>query len=174
MGNNILKSKDLKKIKKWINNLVARKTDPKRNRRIVREKLKLSYKELSVGGHRIVYDIKNGLVLKVAFSKQGIRCNEIEANLYKTVDSSAKSYLAAVKDYGLGWIIMEKIEDEISNTEINRTKLLKIHKRFSKVGVDAKDIIHREKKEIKLHNIRYRKKDDSIIIIDYGNFEYLN
>ncbi|MDF2961438.1 MAG: hypothetical protein K0S39_3173 [Paenibacillus sp.] len=172
MAKNLLKSSDLREINKWIEKLAAREYDSDNKREVAKSNLKLPYKELSAGAHRIVYDIKNESVLKIAISKKGIQCNEFEAELYKTVKSSLKSSLAEVKEYGTGWIIMEKIEDEVPKTEANRDKLLIIHKKFSKVGINARDIINQENNEPRWHNIRYRKKDKSIIIIDYGDFEY--
>ncbi|MFD0697890.1 hypothetical protein ACFQZT_27835 [Paenibacillus sp. GCM10027628] len=174
MANKYVNSKDLKEIKKWIQKLKAKKqeVDKGNKRKMARSNLNLPYKEISAGAHRIVYDIKDGFVLKVAISKKGIQCNEFEAKLYKKVKSSLKSHLAEVKDHGFGWIIMEKIKDEVSDNKKNKNKLLKIHKNFSKAGVKAGDIIRKDNKQPQWSNIRYRKKDKSIIVIDYGNFKY--
>jgi hypothetical protein len=173
MVKNLLTSKNMKKIKKWIRKLEKREYTPDNKRVVARSNLKLSFKEMSAGAHRIVYDMENGFVLKVAISKKGILCNEVEAELYKTAHSSLKSYLAKVEDNGLGWIIMEKIKDRVRKTDVNRRKLINIHKKFSKVGVNARDIIRRMNNEPRWGNIRYLKKSKSIIIIDYGDFEYL-
>ncbi|OLO28585.1 hypothetical protein BTR23_17790 [Alkalihalophilus pseudofirmus] len=49
---------------------------------IAKKVLKLRYKMIGFGYHRIVYDLENGFVLKVAISIAGIYNNKTENQIY--------------------------------------------------------------------------------------------
>ncbi|MBP1967570.1 hypothetical protein [Paenibacillus aceris] len=172
MVDKLLTSNDLKAIKKWIKKLEEKYYNSENKRDIARSELKLSYEEIGSGERRIVFDLKNGLVLKVAVSKTGIKNNKNEAEIYKKFKSSLRSHLAKVIDYGHGWIIMEKIDQQVSQNDENREKVLILRKKFLRRGMRARDIIDPSSKEPKWNNIRYREKDNLIIVIDYGPFRY--
>lgn len=172
MADKLLTSDDLKVIKKWVKNLEEKYYKSKNKREIARSKLKLPYEEIGAGLHRIVFDLKNGLVLKVAVSKTGIKNNKKEAEIYKAFKSSLKSHLAKVIDHGYGWIIMEKIDQHVLQNRENMDKVLKLRENFLREGLRASDIIRPSTKEPKWKNIRYREKDNLIIVIDYGAFRY--
>ena len=47
-------------------------------------------KRIGAGGTRIVYDLGNGNVLKIAKSKKGIQCNKMEVTLYQDILETVK------------------------------------------------------------------------------------
>ncbi|SDN18602.1 hypothetical protein SAMN04487897_10260 [Paenibacillus sp. yr247] len=172
MEDKLLTSNDLKVINKWMKKLKEKYYNSKNKRNIARSELKLPYEEIGAGLYRIVFDLKNGFVLKVAVSKTGIKNNKNEAEIYKKFKSSLRSHLAKVIDHGYGWIIMEKVDQKVSQNDENREKVLKLRKKFLRRGMRASDIISSSSKEPKWKNIRYREKDNLIIFIDYGPFRY--
>lgn len=170
MADEFLSSSDLKVINKWIKKLEEKYYDSKKNKDVARSNLKLPYKEIGAGVHRIVFDLKNGTVLKVAITKSGLRNNKNEAEIYRTFNSPLKAHLAKVLGNGHGWIIMEKINQELSQTAENCDRVYKLREMFLAEGMRSSDIVRRSKKEAKWKNVRSR--GDMIIVIDYGPFRY--
>jgi hypothetical protein len=163
-----LERKELKLIKKWIKKVKKHKyqskfkcdTKPKK-------KMRLRYKVMGCGCNRIVYDIGNGAVLKVAITVRGIENNKREAKIYKSVPSKFKSHMAQVKESGNGWIIMEKIKKRTPVTMANKQRVLKLRRLFLQKGIRTNDLFFRSGKT---HWSNIRIKDQKIIIIDYGEF----
>lgn len=102
-----LKSKKLKHIQKWIK--ILEKGEIAEQSEEWSKKLKLPYKAIGVGKHRVVFDLGNYLVLKVAKIAKGITCNKNEVDLYQSVPSSLQKRLCKIVEYGHGWLIMKKI-----------------------------------------------------------------
>lgn len=172
MANEFLTSNDLKLIKKWIKKLEQKYYDTKKNHEAARSYLKFPYAEIGAGYHRMVFDLKNGYVLKVATTKSGIKNNKNEAEIYRTFNSHLRSNLAKVVDSGYGWIIMEKIDKQLAENGENCDKVFQLRDDFLRAGIRASDIVRRSKREPKWKNLRYREHDKMIIIIDYGPFRY--
>jgi hypothetical protein len=122
--------------------------------------LRLKYKILGYGKTRIVYDLENGYVLKVAISIRGLESNEIEFHLYNGYSAKIRKYLCPVIDSGDGWIIMQKMQQMLALTEEYEKKLPRIRRRFKKEGVIARSL---RSKNLAVSNNR-------IIVIDYGSF----
>ena len=77
---------------------------------IANNTLKFKYKMIGHGFNRIVYDLDNGYILKIALSYVGLIGNANEAYLYNNCNEEVKKYLCPVKEFGSGWIIMKKME----------------------------------------------------------------
>jgi hypothetical protein len=169
-----LKISDLEPIKLWIKELKILQYQYKpKGTEDPRDwsKLKLPYNVIGSGRHRVVFDLKDGYVLKVAITLKGIKCNKREAETYKSAPASLKNRLTEVKEQGHGWIIMKKIDNAVPDTEENRKKIIRLQNEFIKNGIDPKDIVNRKKKP-RWRNIRL-SEEGQISVIDYGNFEKL-
>lgn len=126
--------------------------------------LHLPYKVIGSGKTRIVYDLGNGYVVKIAISKRGIHSNETEYMLYNQCSSRLRRYLCPVIEYGDGWIIMEKRDRILYLTENDEKKLPKLRKRFLKEGIEARSL--------RSKNLALAKDNKRLIVIDYGSFRY--
>lgn len=126
---------------------------------------------IGTGARRVVYDLGNGFVLKLAKSDDGIKSNRKEVILYKSSPPELKKHLAPVVKYGKGyrWIIMKKYDRPYRNTTINMQKLSIMKAKFRK-----KRIIPYE--TLGVHGPYYQnirlKPDGEVVVIDYGNFMY--
>ncbi|MFC0271906.1 hypothetical protein ACFFIX_10630 [Metabacillus herbersteinensis] len=133
--------------------------------RIVRKAKKilgLKYPVIGYGVFRIVFDLNNGYVLKVAISRQGQKCNENEVEIYKECPRHLRKHLCLVKEYGHGWIIMKKMTQQVSMNDRNqRKKISELSDKFWESGIRPRDI--------KSDNLALSNEGD-IIFIDYGNF----
>ena len=160
----ILSNSDIKSIHLWISTM----KNYNRKGRIKTGKnaktiLQLKYKMIGLGNHRIVYDLKNGYVLKVALRKQGIKNNETEFKIYNIhCPPKLRKHLCPVIEFGQGWIIMEKM---VSKIPINK-KYDKMHaelkNKFVMYGIYPKDM-HRGNLAL--------SETGQITVIDYGNFK---
>jgi hypothetical protein len=65
-----------------------------------KEILQLKYKKIGNGWQRIVYDLNNGYVLKVALTKKGIQCNKKEFKIYNHCRADLRKHLCPVKEVG--------------------------------------------------------------------------
>ncbi|MDN3365439.1 hypothetical protein QU577_27120 [Priestia megaterium] len=122
--------------------------------------LQLTYRKIGNGRHRIVFDLNNGYVLKVALTKKGIQCNETEFKIYNHCRADLRKHLCRVKEVGHGWIVMKKMENEVP-VEISNKELIPLKNKFSDVGIKPRDMGN--------SNIRLSKKG-KITVVDYGNF----
>jgi len=172
MSPTLLSTNDKITIKKWIK-LVKKKKfkSSQESYSDAQKRLNFPYPEIGCGAHRIVFDLNNGYVLKVAVSKKGIKDNKIEAKVYHSVNPSLRKHFAPVIDHGRGWIIMEKFDRLFEMNEANFELCKKTLDKFSKEGITPHDIISkRDPNKINRSNLRFTK-EGQLVIIDYGKFE---
>lgn len=162
-----LKSQKLKSIQKWIKKLEKGEIAEKSEKWSVKE-LKLPYKDIGAGRHRVVFDLGNGLVLKVAKVAKGITCNKNEVNLYHSVPSSLQKHLCKIVEYGHGWLIMKKMNKIIPKKKKYKKQVLHILKVFRSFGIRISDLKDKKSGNLKKKNIRLNK-DKKIVLIDYAN-----
>lgn len=176
MGENNLKPGSLEDIEKWIKKVEdmdhSRKNSSGKH---ASQKLKLSYKVIGEGKSRIVFDLENGSVLKIAFSVRGIKDIQSEVTLYESSPSTVKNHLAEVIDYGHGWCIMKKIENVASNSKeyrdlVYRNLVYKLRDEFLREGIIPDDLTNRRNDEPRWKNFGIDKQGQ-IVVIDYGNFK---
>jgi hypothetical protein len=125
-------------------------------------------KMIGSGRNRVVYDLDNGYVLKVARCKTGVRHNKREIEIYKSSTSPIRKHLAKIKDYGKLWLIMKKHDREFPQSKKCNKKLKKLKSQFIKKDIDPKDMFYNNN-ESKGKNLRLDHKG-KIIVIDYGAF----
>ncbi|WP_261300682.1 hypothetical protein [Paenibacillus andongensis] len=129
-------------------------------------------KFIGSGGTRVVYDLGDGYVLKIAKSKKGILCNKMEVNMYKSSLKPIKKYLAKIIDYDTAyrWVTMKKYDRKFPNSPMYRRKLMRLVKKFGDNGIiPSKGVGHYDKPYAP--NLRL-KRNKQIVIIDYGGFKY--
>jgi hypothetical protein len=149
---------DRRSISRWIAKLGRyNRLTSKRRAKIARAKLRLPYRRLGHGVHRLVYDLGNGFVLKVAISLRGMKCNELEHRLYASCTKPIKKHLCPVVEFGQGWIVMKKMKVPCTGKH-HKLKLLR--KKFRKAGILPKDM-----RRANLATYKGR-----IVVVDYGNF----
>jgi hypothetical protein len=136
----------------------------------IRKKIK-GRKVIDSGKQRIVFDLGNGFVLKVATSNYGNKVNKREGKMYESVPSRIRIYLAKIKKYGEGWIIMKKYVQQVPKSQSYTRKVLNMKSTFTKNGIIPNDVLRHGKPQYK--NIRL-KPNGQIIVIDYGNFKFKN
>lgn len=73
---------------------------------IIRQAMTMS-SYIDAGSSRAVYDLKNGFVLKVAFTSEGQEQNKTEVRLYEEMKNSI---FATIAEYGKYSVVMEKVE----------------------------------------------------------------
>ncbi|UVI28641.1 hypothetical protein [Paenibacillus spongiae] len=149
----MLSDRDLESIRHWIMNM----------KRKSKNKLRLKYTVIGSGKTRIVYDLENGYVVKVALSKKGLTSNQKELHLYNRCSRRLRKHLCPVIEYGNGWIIMKKISRIEKLTEEYEKKLPRLRKKFLKEGIEARSL---RSKNLAISS------DNRIIVIDYGSFRY--
>ncbi|WP_216828332.1 hypothetical protein [Alkalihalobacterium elongatum] len=133
---------------------------------IAKKILKLQYKIIGHGYHRIVYDLENGSVLKVATSINGINSNITEHHIYTQSPPHLLKYLSPVKAFGYGWLVMEKNTEKIQDDNgTYKNKLTVLRESFIREGIIPKDL--------KRGNLALSYEGE-IIVIDYGNFQIIN
>ncbi|MCK1983603.1 MULTISPECIES: hypothetical protein [Peribacillus] len=126
-----------------------------------RKTLKFKYKMIGHGLNRIVYDLNNGYILKIALSEVGLLSNENEAYIYDNCNEKVKKYICPVKEHGTGWIIMKKVDTKVPFTIKEYTKLIKLELKLLKYGIIPIDL--------RLDNVGYNENDE-MVVIDYGLF----
>lgn len=117
------------------------------------------------GFSRIVYDLGNGYVLKVAKTEKAIKYNNREIRMYKSCPSPVRKHLANIIDHGRSWLIMKKYDLEFPESEEYARKLHQLKSDFRKNEITPSDI--------KRENLRLGH-DGKIMVIDYGNFKFRN
>lgn len=159
----ILSEREIQSINVWISKMDPYKgKDPGQKVKKAESILKLKYKRIGNGRSRIVYELNNKYVLKIALSEKGLKGNQTEFEIYKNCPPKLRKHLCPVKEFGYGWIIMKKISLKVPKNEIYDEKLSQLRDRFLKAGIIPHDT--------RSCNIMLSKKD-KIIIIDYGNFK---
>jgi hypothetical protein len=121
------------------------------------------------GSSRVVYDLGNGYVLKVAKSKHGIISNKKEVNIYKSAPSPVRKHLATIINYGNGyrWLVMRKYTRTFPQLNKYRQKILALILKFRRNGIVPHDL--RVYKGGHYQNLRL-KHNGKIVVIDYGGF----
>jgi hypothetical protein len=109
-------------------------------------------KVIGSGKYRTVYDLGSGYVMKVATSKLGIKINKREGKMYESVPSRIRIYLAQIKKYGMGWIIMKKYVRQVPKSRRYKQKVRNIKSTFRKNGITPNDVTHHGK--LQYQNIR--------------------
>jgi hypothetical protein len=129
-------------------------------------------KIIGVGARRIVYDLGNGYVLKVAKSKYGIKSNKREVKTYKSSPAPLKKLLGEIADHEkkYQWLTMKKHTRKFPHLKEYKRKLYKLRYLFRDYGIHPYDIVSRKGKP-NYQNLRL-KKSGGIVVIDYGNFRY--
>jgi len=140
---------------------VHSETERMKNINMARKTLQLKYNEVEVGWYRIVYDLNNGYVLKVAHNSTGIYCNENEYEIYRNSPPHIQKLLCPVKDYSYGWIIMEKMDQKVPLQKKYDDKMDQLFNIFKDNGINPIDF--------KRHNLALSNNGE-IIVIDYGDF----
>lgn len=141
-------------------------------KRSVKRSVKRSFKQKSwQGASRIVFDIGNGYVLKLAKSPIGVRSNRREVKLYQSAPFRLTKYLGRITEYhsGYAWLIMKKYRQKFLQSPKNRQRLSKVRSIFYRHGIYPMDTIKNGKP--KHQNLRI-KRNGKIAIIDYGHFRY--
>jgi hypothetical protein len=130
-------------------------------------------KFIGEGARRRVYDLGNGNVLKVAKSKYGIRSNKREIKTYKTAPSQVRKYIAKIRDHDVEyrWLVMKNYQLLFPKTKKYKRKLHKVKTKFKKNGIIPYEAYSQG--EPNLQNLRI-KNNGKIVVIDYGNFEYMH
>lgn len=129
-------------------------------------------KFIGAGGTRVVYDLGNGNVIKVAKSKKGILCNKMEVTLYQSSLKRLKKYLAQIVDYDAAyrWVIMKKYDRKFPNSPVYRQELMKVVKKFVARGIIPSKGVSQYHNPY-TPNLRL-KRNKQIVVIDYGGFKY--
>ncbi len=162
-----LSSEDLQSIENWINKLEKKEAFSIKSEEMTVKELNLPYKLMKSGKHRVVFAIKNDLVLKVPKVGKGVICNKKEVDLYYTVPSKLQKHLCKIVDYGHGWLIMKKMKKNIS-TKKHKKKTHYLLDKFHKIGIRISDLINKKNGKPKKGNLRINKHN-KIVIIDYAN-----
>ncbi|MBP1157336.1 MULTISPECIES: hypothetical protein [unclassified Paenibacillus] len=127
---------------------------------------------IGIGARRIVYDLGNGNVKKVAKSKYGIKSNKREVITYRSSSPSVRKHLANIIDFenGYKWIIMTRFNRDLPKSKEYRKKLYGLRAKFRKNGIIPYEILTRQGRP-NYQNVRL-KQDGEIVVIDYGNFRF--
>lgn len=173
MASSFLRRREIKSIRRWIRRVRKRRKKISKYRlaRIAKRQLSLPYRMIDCGSKRIVYDLGNGLVLKVAINRKGLRDNRKEMKVYRSAPRYLKKHLARIRQYGRGWLVMDKVTRKIPPKSLKyRARLRRLKYRFKRRGIVPKDLISKKQKKLKGSNTRLNRKG-RIVIIDYGNFK---
>lgn len=159
---NLLSPQELNSINLWISSMnkwgnkgiFTKVTMAKRT-------LRLKYKILGNGYTRIVYDMGNNYVLKVALSEFGLKCNKTEFEMFNHSPPDLKKHLCPVIQYGNGWIVMEKMLFKVPENKRFNYEIMQLQNKFKSHGIIPEDF---KKKNLAL------SKEQILTVIDYGNF----
>ncbi|MCK2013922.1 hypothetical protein MPH61_12280 [Peribacillus muralis] len=123
--------------------------------------LNLQYEMIGNGYNRIVFDLNNGYILKVALNEVGMISNANEAYIYHNCREEVKKYICPVREFGTGWIIMKKMDTNVRHALIDYTKLIKLEIIFLIYGIVPIDL--------RIANVAFSEKNE-MVVIDYGLF----
>jgi hypothetical protein len=129
-------------------------------------------KIIGVGARRVVYDLGNGYVVKVAKSKYGIKSNKREVKTFNSCSTRVKKLLGKITnyDYKYHWVIMKKHTRKFPHLKKYKRKLSQLRRLFRKYGIYPYEVVSRKGKP-NYQNLRL-KKHGRIVVIDYGNFRF--
>jgi hypothetical protein len=127
-------------------------------------------KIIGSGARRIVYDLGNGYVLKVAKSKYGIKSNKREVITFNSSPVQVKKWLGEITDYDYKyhWLTMKKYIQKFPHLKEYKRKLYHLRRISRSYGIIPYEVVSR-KGEPNFQNLRL-KKNGEIVVIDYGNF----
>lgn len=163
MNSRYLSEYDLKSIRKWIPLIIKNKSRSEQKKADSAKKaLKLRYEVLGSGKTRIVYDLGDGYVVKIAISRRGLKSNKREFDVYSHCSRRIRRYLCPIEEYGHGWVIMKKLKRSVILTELDDITLLKLKRRFLKEKVIARS----------LRSKNFARSKHRLIFIDYGSFRF--
>lgn len=159
-----LSNDDLKSIHQWIPKMIKYRSQSEQKKAIrARKMLKLDYEVIGSGKTRIVYDLRNGFVAKVAISKRGLKSNKRESDIYLHCSRRMRRFLCPIVEYGHGWVIMKKQKRGVILTEQDDITLMNMKKRFLKEKVVARS----------LRSKNFARSKHRLIFIDYGSFRFV-
>lgn len=159
----MLSERDLQAIGHWI--LIMKEYESSKMKHIkAAEALRFNYELLGSGKTRIVYDLDNGYVVKIAISTMGLTSNQREVHLYTYCSPRLRKNLCPVIAYGDGWIIMKKMRRLTTLSDEHKEKLPWLRKQFLKERIEARSL--------RSKNLAISSKNNRIIVIDYGSFRY--
>ncbi|WP_261302754.1 hypothetical protein [Paenibacillus andongensis] len=126
---------------------------------------------IGLGSRRVVYDLGNGYVLKVAKSKYGIKSNKKEVAICMSSPSELKKHLGHIlkHDDRFNWIIMKNYYKNFRKNKETMKKFFDMKGKFKKNRIIPYEISGREGPNYQ--NLRLNS-DGEIVVIDYGNFKY--
>src|SRR5690554_5599746 len=91
----------LKSIDRWVTQITNNRDRSKGLKaRRARRSLRLPYRVIGSGLTRIVYDLDNGYVVKIAISKRGLMSNEREYDVYSHCSRRLRRYLCPILELG--------------------------------------------------------------------------
>jgi hypothetical protein len=127
-------------------------------------------KVIGSGKRRIVYDLGNGYVIKVAKSKYGIKSNKREVITFNSSRAPIKNLLGEITNYDnkYYWVKMKNYTRKFPDQKQYRRKLYQLRCLFRSYGIHPFEVVSR-KGEPNYQNLRL-KEDGEIVVIDYGNF----
>ncbi|MCP3764745.1 hypothetical protein NLX67_20640 [Domibacillus sp. A3M-37] len=158
----ILSPEEIKAIESWISQMGKYFFETARQKMVTAKKtLKFKYKLIGHGDNRVVYDLNNGYVLKIALSEVGLIGNANEAYLYNNCNEEVQKYLCPVKEFGSGWIIMKKMDINVPLTIMKYKKLIELELECLRYDIIPIDL--------RLANVAF-SEDNEMVIIDYGLF----
>jgi hypothetical protein len=126
---------------------------------------------IGLGSRRVVYDLGNGYVLKVAKSKYGIKSNKKEVTICMTSPSEIKKHLGHILKYDdrYNWIIMKNYDIYFRKNKENMKNFFNMKGKFRRNRIIPYEISGRDGPNYQ--NLRLNS-DGEIVVIDYGNFKY--
>lgn len=167
MGKYLTKS-DHRSIRRWIKQIAGKEEGLLFSEDYILAALRLPYECIGIGKHRIVFDLDNGYVLKVAREPKGIRCNRAEATLYQSSPPHLRKYLCKIAASGHGWLVMKKVDRPLRKRSTYAAKVAGILEKFHAHGIHISDIISKKSGRPKKGNIRLTK-NKRLVFIDYAN-----
>jgi hypothetical protein len=162
-----LSTQDINSINLWIETIkdkdinVYSERERRENIYLARKLIQLKYNEIGYGWTRIVYDLNNGTVLKVALNNTGMECNKREYEIYSNCPDHIRKLLCPVKEYGYGWVIMERFDQKVPLVKEFEEKRIQLKKFFKDNGINP-STLH-------MGNLALTSNKE-LIVIDYGNF----
>ncbi|MGE7762458.1 hypothetical protein [Peribacillus sp. NPDC097895] len=159
----MLSQQEIKAIESWISQIGTIQFLQTADQQMVtaNKTLKFKYKMIGYGFNRVVYDLNNGYILKIALSEVGLISNANEAYIYNNCHEAVKQCICPVKEHGTGWIIMNKVETNVPFAFNEYTKLIKLELKFLTYGIIPIDL--------RLENVGYNENDE-MVVTDYGLF----
>ncbi|MFD0049769.1 hypothetical protein ACFVHQ_10615 [Actinomycetes bacterium NPDC127524] len=163
-SSDFLTAEEIESIKKWVDILRQYQFFPISTIvEAARLKMELKYPFLGHGFNRMVFDLENGYVLKIAFSDLGLRSIQQEYELYRDCPKDVKHLLCEVKEQGHGWIIMKKMMIKPSADIKTSYKIFDLYMEFLKHGIIPGDL--------RLGNVAISESsEEDLVVLDYGLF----